>query len=634
MTPAASKPPTNPQSHTMRIVKTTVISIETPPDSDSEWSPILPPTPLGQINYTKAQPSAYKWQPKAFEKLKESMLRLISAPTGSGKSILICALAVHDLKNGYKVLLTVPQRAIADSFTKGMSFTLPGGVSGQWTPGITHECINKVDEIVRFLKKTPLPNDPRGNTLLCTHAAFVAAVKKLGPKNIVKTSVFIDETHHCQVGIDEAKEKDEDKTNGLGGAIQPYLGSNPPGPLTLVTATWMRSIGHIVGDHLGRFTKYSYYMDEHLRNAFGPGTCITVNFYVGNEFECLKHIINENRTQPTITYIPPYIRGDLKGPYVEKCKKAFGKLRYVDLVDDSDLTVRNEKMVTLRKDIDLGVGPDQILSLDMCKEGFNYSELSRVILMAPRSSMRDTLQMSGRTFRASHGKKYIELNIILNVESSTDPGKISDYLKVMFASMVVDWAFRRTELITHLRSKGISKENSEKVADVDLSDMEDILNGTAKASIANNGDKDRTDKATHNVIKNQGKKTGNTFLTSDVGSEAVRVAIDFFDQERVQRMLKDADDVPMVIDLKKRVSGCIEMYASGLGFKDLEDLRIKTGTMEAKEERELEYDPSLIPTVPTHLTTLEEQLTFIVDAYSATPEARALYAYYSSKGSP
>ena len=91
------------------------------------------------------------WQGQAFKQLFKELLRLVVAPTGSGKSLVIAALAAQDLRDerAKKVVIAVSQSVIASSFDTSEAFVLPPrGPVVHWAPG--HKLIETVNILDRL----------------------------------------------------------------------------------------------------------------------------------------------------------------------------------------------------------------------------------------------------------------------------------------------------------------------------------------------------------------------------------------------------------------------------------------------------------------------------------------------------
>ncbi|MBC7018287.1 hypothetical protein, partial [Salmonella enterica] len=112
------------------------------------------------------------WQAAAIEKLKDAERRLLTAPTGSGKSTVVEALGLHDLAKGKKVIVAVPQLSIGRGYEREVIEI--DGARGEWDP--VHVLTADVRSIGRFLVEPAAESESR-RTLVCTHVALVMAAQ-------------------------------------------------------------------------------------------------------------------------------------------------------------------------------------------------------------------------------------------------------------------------------------------------------------------------------------------------------------------------------------------------------------------------------------------------------------------------
>jgi hypothetical protein len=216
--------------------------------------------------------------------------------------------------------------------------------------------------------------------------------------------------------------------------------------------------------------------------------------------------------------------------------------------------------------------PDLLLALGLCQEGFDQPELSRAILLAPRGQVRVTIQMLGRLLRYWPGKTDVEFNIVLPVEP--EAAKMAAVLKIIFASMFVDWQLRRVDMLP----KGRRRRLAQRVADV-ISDPEVSSKITAvfvDGAINHDGtlnDDELCDEVCAEVPEL-------VALSKNERAEGKKLLKNFF------RRLHDADSVPLDPELRKvrdksPIGGLIEYYVSrcsaGRKTTTLRDLRLALG---------------------------------------------------------
>ncbi len=183
------------------------------------------------------------WQKRGYKALSAASLRILLAPTGSGKSTLIKALCGNDLRlsPAMRAVVAVPQTLIARSFGRaGLRVDRKPLI---WDPGVKlFDGVGSVDALIRFLR-APAAETASARTLVCTHQTLVLAHQKMmkgrgkKPSPWANVSLAIDEAHHSK---SEDGEEGESLNNRLGDVVAHWLDARP-GPLLLSTATWLRA---------------------------------------------------------------------------------------------------------------------------------------------------------------------------------------------------------------------------------------------------------------------------------------------------------------------------------------------------------------------------------------------------------
>ena len=522
--------------------------------------------------------------------------RIFIGPTGCGKSKLAKAIALADLRKGLKVVVAVPQHVIGAGF-KYEEIVMPDGKVETWEPHVvTREA--DIASLKNFLLEPPTP-DLSGRIFVCTHDVLRLAFKELRGKTDawVGTSLIIDETHHSMYEDRDEDDEDsieEENANELGKVVGHYL-ANDSGPITLMTATWLRSDGKIVGNQKSRFTIDMYHMDDYLKDTFKELN-IRFKFILGDRVESLAKIVAADPHRKTIVWFPT-ISGWMPTPEAKwkllgQCKSALKKLGVTpyDLVTDDEKYGKSGKreavttalLDAIEKQKDAikhgkrppNTTPDLLLALGLCQEGFDMPELSRAILLAPRGQIRQTIQMLGRLLRYWPGKTDVEFNIILPVEP--EAVKLEKVLKIIFASMFVDWQFRRTEWLPNGKKKASAQVASDRLADPETS--EQIASKLVTNAVNHDGslsEEDLVDEVFASIPELSTMKP-------DEQGEGKKLLSKFF------RQLHDADDVPLDPELRKvseksPIGGLISYYVSkcsaGQGTTTLRDLRLALGRL-------------------------------------------------------
>jgi hypothetical protein len=138
------------------------------------------------------------WQQRAYDALREHALRICVAPTGSGKSTLIKALAADELRRDprNKVIVAVPQCLIARSFAA--SSILVNGTAVAWdADNYLINTRSNVDELCDFVCSEP-GDSAEARTMVCTQQTLVLAFERLVEAGAEWSGVglYIDEAHH------------------------------------------------------------------------------------------------------------------------------------------------------------------------------------------------------------------------------------------------------------------------------------------------------------------------------------------------------------------------------------------------------------------------------------------------------
>lgn len=425
----------------------------------------------------------WRWQKEAIDNLKDSVCRLLTAPTGCGKSTVVQSLGIHDLARGMKVIVTVPQLSIGRGYERETIEV--DGQRREWNPAVRVETA-EVRRIVRFLLEPPAASES-ARTLVCTQLALVMASEHPDVAAVADpwkdVSLFVDEAHHS-LALGEVVGRGGRRRslqNSLGTIVNHYLQAGS-GPLTLITATWMRTDdGAIVpAIALETFARYHRGFDQHMKDMRHIRT-LEIRFVVGVATDCLETLFKERHPSEmkTVVWHPApgsdvLTRQGGKRGALAKYRKVTGWRRRprdpwdihefdgktftaLELIDDG--RQRNESMNKLlagvhaqkqaareRRDVgpELHWTPDVVWALNMLKEGADYPALARGILMAPRGAMIDTLQMLGRLLRDFPGKERVEFDIILPVDGpATTPTaeQVSSYLRYMMATLLIEWQF-------------------------------------------------------------------------------------------------------------------------------------------------------------------------------------------------
>lgn len=403
-----------------------------------------------------------RWQSTAFKYLYKKLLRIVVAPTASGKSLLIIALVLKDLQDGraQKGIVSVPQSIIASGFDGGLKLKLPGGQIVTWTPG--HRLIettNIVERIRSFLV-TPLAVNKLNpeRILICSHAALVAYHSKYhGPtatnpndwSDYREVAISIDEAHHSRAPGEESEEdaRDAEACNRLGQFVSDWL-DRKPGPLTLTSATWFRTdrIAIVPPTRYDEFARYTHTMIDFLRSHQHLKE-IEIRFLSGEPEDCVAQIQCEDPRANTLVYLRPVGPGRDKFDDLTKLvqRLQLSKSKIVDLVEPIGRDRRKDELLKSIKagEWDLKLNGTRkknwLFALMLGREGFDLPALQRSIVIGPRAALQVTLQMLGRLLRDHPGKTKVQFNIVLPFldDDMQNGALIQSYTKVMLAALAL-----------------------------------------------------------------------------------------------------------------------------------------------------------------------------------------------------
>jgi hypothetical protein len=190
----------------------------------------------------------------------------------------------------------------------------------------------------------------------------------------------------------------------------------------------------------------------------------------------------------------------------------------------------------------------------------------------------------------------VEFNIILPVApgGSVDPEKMADYLKVIFASMVIEWQFKRIDLLGSKRQRAAARKAGAVMADLET--MARIMGGVAEAAVAHEGDAKAWDAQWDQVLDEIAAEKPELF-DPDVRAHLKMEAEHFF-KTAGRRILREAKEIPLEPKLREELQrngfGVFKIWASLLGWRDLRELRLALGdniplSVEYIDQKIMEY---------------------------------------------
>lgn len=571
------------------------------------------------------------WQRDCLTKIESFKRAVILAPTGSGKSTVamsrgaICLAQNKTLKH----LVSVPQNIIANSFTKeflenkipGVSWPEVGKLSWGCEPCIDS---SKVEALYNFITSTRTA--PSMRRMVCTHQALVIVYKRLeqeGKLSALKSIMLtIDEVHHS--------ETTDDIDNRLGEIVRYFFENDLR--LDMFTATLIRAnyLDIIPGEYQKDkdYAKYIRYIDEHLEEIL-PNGRVNIRFLIGTAEDSLAQMYKEGKKK-TIVYLPP-VSSHIMGQYGSKYN-ALDKLRKVikgKKVVDIDLVTeqgRNSRKDTFLDCIGTSSEPDLLWALNMCKEGFDWPAAERALVIGPRGSMVDVIQMLGRLLRDYKGKTEIDFSIAL--PETKDPESIRAYLGFMMSSLVVEWQFRRPKL-ADLKSQKVAEKVFEDYPEIGKKAIEGAVLAGIKAS-------DEMD--AEEVIRN-----------GIEGIEEIDEAEKDLLAPILKRMMNGIGDGVLESTYKPEVVaevfGKVKAYASAFGYKSLRELREALGCvsllteemiLEAGEKFKKQYgkypfvaSKELVPELPNETWVIIDSA--LREGYRGLPGGSSLAILFGKK---
>lgn len=397
--------------------------------------------------------------------MKDKKRVVLQAPTGWGKSLLIASLVLYKLLRNpdLRCIIAVPQTLIARGFVRDWTLRIAGQLV-DWV--VQHNLCDKqasstIASLIEFLRRDRKSLGDR--ILVCTHATLAHAYKRLKKrrqlallKNVV---LWIDEGHHAKNA--QIADRNDTVSNSLG-ALATYCVTHG-NHVGLATATYMRGDSrHILPDKmLATFTHVKIPYDLYFEEV-QPVESFEFNIIAGDTLKALDSIFAKPR--PTILYLAKRnsrYAGRCKYLEVKQLVRRLSKRynarvrRQGELILVGDLKVLDlvtEKGREARKAyLDDGGKVDIIIALDTCKEGFDWPEAERSIILGERHSIPELIQMIGRLFRRAEGKTHAEVYQILPAavpNSKRFKDQRNAILTVVFSAMLLEDVFLPISLST------------------------------------------------------------------------------------------------------------------------------------------------------------------------------------------
>lgn len=429
-------------------------------------------------------------QGSSFMSLKDAQFALLNAPTACGKTLAMCYIVAHTLhhNSSRKALIIVPQKIIGAGFNffARLHYSLDEDKTQvldeeqvlKWSPK-NYLCndsekmeSSNTKTVQKFLRNKVRYSDFNDRVTICTHSTF-SRVFKESPELFKNVLVCCDEAHHAQFSDYSSFSKDD--KNCLGGFLQ-YAIENKDKNIRLImsTATFYRgdSKSIIPDKYIGLFEKFYYPMDKYLSKcSYLSGFSYKFAMYDQKWGDELLSVFKTKPNSKFITYIPnvnskrysygsknedvnkvyeaiagksnPEIKEEKSG--ITLIRRGDDWIKVVNLVDDSNLKLR-EKRLNLIIEADKHEDNsmiDGIITLEMFKEGANWKWADTIFLIGAKGSLTAMIQIIGRLLRDAKGKTRVDFYQFLpkninSIDSEEFRINLNDYLKMVFAAMIID----------------------------------------------------------------------------------------------------------------------------------------------------------------------------------------------------
>jgi hypothetical protein len=288
--------------------------------------------------------------------------------------------------------------------------------------------------------------------------------------------VWVDEAHHVKNASRETLNEESRGSNGLGELVAFLLSRKAYGvQIGLTTATFFRGDRYtlITEEMEKQFRRFNLPYDEYLRSLKHLRSFSFTFLLCGLDYtKAFDAIVRTKRKD--IIYIPHPTSQHatchkLQGVknIVETYKSVHGgeivdshgalihlsggsaELKIIDLVNEQGRDQKKEFLNSprLKEDRD---SLDVVITLGMFKEGANWIFAERCVIVGPRSSLVDSVQMIGRLLRDAEGKDHVE--VVQLLPFSLDPGcedyqeNLNNYLKAIFASLILEDILRPVKI--------------------------------------------------------------------------------------------------------------------------------------------------------------------------------------------
>jgi superfamily II DNA or RNA helicase len=434
------------------------------------------------------------WQEPAFNHLKDHSFLIVNAPTGSGKSWLMCLLSSYKMQkdSALKCIIAVPQTIIAPGFSNE-KIQMHDGTKLHWSP-LNNLCkehaeTGPVRRLLEWLEKDDYEslND---RALLCTHATLVRAYKKLKAEKRLelfkRVLLWVDEAHHISI-------ETEGLANGIGELVAFLFGNkNLSAQIGLTTATLFRGDRQplISPSMMADFEKYELPLDEYLKTmkhlkSFNYDFVLCGHDYtkaVGSiikqcqrkDIMWIPHTVSQHslgdKHLEVLNIIKEYqsvVNGDIvsEDNGITVLRSGVGEFKILNLIDEK-IRVTQKKFIHSEK-MACPNSLDAIIAMGMFKEGANWIHANRGIIVGSRSSLVDILQMLGRLLRDAEGKEHAELIHLLpfSLDQTDDNfgGNLNSFVKAVLISLLLEELIQPVSIRSPKKESAVSESKDSEI---------------------------------------------------------------------------------------------------------------------------------------------------------------------------
>ena len=589
-----------------------------------QWKPLAQPVvPKGEFWPPR------DWQKRAFKDLKSAYNAIINAPMGSGKTWLMCLLSAYKMKkhSNLRTLIAVPQTIIGSGFADA-KLLMPDNSKLHWFAqhNLCQESPTEgtVQYVINWLQNTPAFFQDR--ILVCTHATIVAVYKRLKATNQRKLLhdliCWIDEAHHLKNAEIEGFE-DSVVSNSIGELATYLLRYGKNVHLGLSTACFFR------GDRLSlltpkmrdKFVPFSLPYDEYMESMQYLKSFSFDFLLCGPDYlKAVSEVIKDKHKD--IIYIPhPISRHSMGDKYAEaeqiiECyreihkgkridsdgltvlRKKLGEFKILNLVDEDRRKKKKDYVCKLQSQEATRDDLDAIIALGMFKEGANWIWADRSIIVGPRISLVDVIQMVGRLFRDAEGKEHVRVVQLLPFSiDQTDEKKLrenlNNYLKAINASLVLEDVLNpvKIKVPKGKKKKGMKHKKLDWLSEVlpdaekQISLREDVRDKLMEIAVVNNAEGDVTflwdeyQKALPEILS----EFGVVEHIKEVGQQIWAG----FARRTLQMQGIDVSDIDFDILRNADPLGFLTRYTSSCNVTTLQQLRGKIRVRQAKHNKKI-----------------------------------------------